>query len=200
VRFSRTSVTLVLSLAAICHLLACAESTRYKVLTFFFEGVPKPGEPVDTEKEAELTKDAGDAQSALAALNALKPSGANARVVRLHPPYKTSRCGACHSGEAGSITRTPQEGLCRQCHDVPGDARYVHGPVAVDDCLYCHHHHGGQNIYMLRVPPEQLCIECHDEDDLTEGEYHATLETKLCIDCHSGHGGDDRYFLKKSDP
>ena len=187
------------SLAIVCCVgLACAESTRYRVLSFFFEGVPKPGEALaaagDTDGEHAAVTD-GEGQPA-------DEEGvvATGPVARLHPPYQQFRCGVCHNPNAGGVMKSPQEGLCRACHEIPGDLRFAHGPVSVSDCLFCHHHHGGEHIYMLRTDPKDLCFRCHDADDLTEGQHHATLEENLCMDCHHAHGGDNRFFLKPETP
>ncbi|MHC5111274.1 MAG: cytochrome c3 family protein [Planctomycetota bacterium] len=191
-RFFRVAPLLLVALG-----LGCAAATRYQILSFFFEGVP---EPTENRAAGEVSEQAPD--SDVDDPNVNPEAGrssqiASANVVRLHAPYTRYECRACHEADSGLVTRTPQDGLCRQCHDVPADIRYVHGPVAVDDCLICHHHHGGEFPMMLRVDPGQLCIQCHDRDDLTGGEHHALLDESACLDCHSGHGGDDRFFLKR---
>ena len=198
----RTWPILAVFLTACCLRLACAETTRYRVLSFFFEGVPRPGEATtsdDVDQEApgptpgaEAAPDVGSASSA--------PRYALTEAIRMHPPYWEGRCGVCHSPEGGLTKRTPQEGLCSSCHDIPGSARYAHGPVAVRDCLFCHHHHGGEHPKMLRSDATGVCLRCHQTNDLTSGEHHAPIDELVCTGCHHAHGGDDRFFVKPDRP
>jgi len=175
---------------------ACAESTRYRVLTVFFEGVPVPGQEeilayVPDGMVAETTPDdEGEPQRRLRI--------ASAGEVRYHPPYSQFRCHACHAPDGGMVKRTPQEGLCGQCHDIPQSLRYAHGPVAVSDCLFCHHHHRGDFPKMLRYDTRTTCLRCHRQDDLTTGTHHVPDDTRTCTDCHNPHGGDNRFFLKSA--
>lgn len=184
---------------------ACTESQRYRTLCFFFDGVPEPGarlvaalEPGPSDPDAVDAETAPEEEPEPAPAPEPEPlPGA----IRRHPPYKTFRCASCHETASGRLLRTPQEGLCRQCHEnVPGDLRYVHGPVAVDACLFCHHPHGGQFTLQLRANPRDICLRCHDIDDLMEGAHHAGHEKSTCTDCHSGHGGSERFFLKALQP
>lgn len=197
----RTSI--ILFSLVICFIgFSCAETTRYRVLRFFFDGVPNPAEVRALKEAAEKPPSAADTPPVEAEK---KQTVANHQVsepaIRPHPPYGDFRCGVCHSGNGMSIGQTPQEGLCRQCHgDIPGDARYAHGPVAVSDCLFCHHHHGGQFPKMLRTTVQETCFQCHDQDDLIEGDHHRDLDDQSCTKCHLPHGGDNRFFVKEVTP
>lgn len=187
---------LVGSILVCCLGVACAAGTRYQVLSFFFDGVPVPGEDRLAEAASE------EAQEAPEEPGEEKRRRRRARVdpIKLHPPYKRYECGRCHSMTNRLIGNTPQEGLCKQCHeDIPGDLRYVHGPVAVSDCLFCHHHHGDRYPKQLRDEPTAICLRCHNRSDLTEGSHHDQQTGETCIDCHHGHGLDNRFFLKKRD-
>ncbi len=186
-------------LAAGCLAGACAETARYRVVSFFFVGVPlpealRPPEPIVPEPLPPVETPAPELKR--------QPDTrvVQAGPIREHPPYKEFRCGACHDMDRGLIRSTPQEGLCRACHgDVPGDMTYVHGPVAVSDCLVCHDPHGGTYPYLLVDEPTAVCFRCHDQDDVLEAEPHATVAGRACTDCHHGHGGEDRFFLKTSE-
>lgn len=176
----------VLSLAP-----ACSETTRYRVLSFFFDGVPKPG--------SEAVADAGPTDRAPTAVSDGATPRARAIEMYAHPPYAQGRCGACHNPESGQLIKALDEGLCQMCHAKVAQERYVHGPVAVNACTFCHHYHTAPQprILLKRVP--ELCLECHDKSDLTTGTHHETIESRSCVDCHNPHGGDDRFFLKRAE-
>ncbi len=182
-------LTLAITLAA-----ACSDATRYRVLTFFFDGVPPGGtEPAQPDTTPSDTDTPTPGETPAPARRAV--------VIHAHKPYRDNRCGVCHSIQTGQLFKTPQEGLCTDCHtDVPGDVRYAHGPIAVRDCLFCHHHHGTEFPRLLRDNPRDICLRCHDADDLNDGTHHADRESRACTDCHHAHGGHDRFFLKRTQP
>lgn len=192
----RTLALLLVSATACCLLLACAETTRYRVLSFFFDGVPAPGEA--ERKAAEEAAQAATAEEARRTPKFQTGRVARSDARRMHPPYREMRCGECHAMTTRAVMLTPQDGLCRKCHDIPEVTGYVHGPVAVSDCLFCHHHHGTQYPKLLLDEPTAVCLRCHDRDDLIEGPHHDGNES--CIKCHHGHGGSNRYFLKNENP
>lgn len=191
----RALVILAVPLCIGSFVSACSETTRYRVLTFFFDGVPTPGSgaPAEPEGARAATPQPRLSQGAKAALRA--------PLFHVHPPYRAQRCGECHNRASGRLVRPVEAGLCQTCHqDKPGQAAYVHGPVAVNACLFCHHHHGSRHPKMLLEPLEDICFRCHDGADLTEGPHHAMLDGMACVECHNPHGGDDRFFLKRSEP
>lgn len=95
--------------------------------------------------------------------------------------------------------RSLEEGLCVSCHrPLVADVTYLHGPVVVNDCTFCHHYHGSPHPKMLLDDPADLCFRCHDSDDLTQEDHHAAIEGELCFTCHDPHGADNRFFLKRA--
>jgi len=175
---------------------ACSQTTRYRVLNFLFDGVPDPAKVAQADAARDPSRTGQDEESASG------ESEPKARVVSYpHPPYRDNRCGACHNMTTGGMNRTAQEGLCESCHgDVPGKVRYVHGPVAVSDCLFCHHPHTSVIPKLLLRKPTDLCLQCHDRDDLTKGTHHEETDESSCTDCHGAHGGDNPFFLKRVEP
>jgi predicted CXXCH cytochrome family protein len=170
---------------------ACSEPTRYQVLSFFFDGVPKPGTKPPKGYPAPGGTDTD-----------LGPSSRPAAVAPTysHPPYRENRCGVCHDAGSGLLVRTPQQGLCRSCHpDVPGDVAYVHGPVAVGDCLYCHRPHSSFHPKLLVKEGSAMCLDCHDGKQLTMCPHREAGEGTTCGECHDPHGGADRFFLRRSE-
>lgn len=189
---SRHLIAIVAGACATAGLTACAEATRYRVLSFFFDGVPEPGSaPAGTST----------ADGLLTA-----PQGARRAppVVYRHPPYRDGACRDCHDPGGRWVVRTVEEGLCQRCHPtIPGDDTFVHGPVASNGCLSCHHHHESAHPFMLIVAPAELCEHCHERSNLSTGPHHATLEQQPCLECHDPHGGDNRFLVKpvaKVDP
>ncbi len=199
----RNLIIPVACLLACSLLMGCAETTRYRVLSFFFDGVPLP--PSMQPEQPQLAEGDAPGDSIVGAETEPQARVVAVKAIRVHPPYTNFRCAACHDLDSGSIRGTPQTGMCKQCHaKLTDEFRYVHGPVAVDDCLFCHHHHGGQFRHMLRADAAEICLSCHDKDDLTEGDHHQGneegIEKQSCIGCHHGHGGQDRFFLKPIAP
>jgi predicted CXXCH cytochrome family protein len=184
-----TAIILAALLGLALALAACTESTKYRVLSVFFDGVPKPG-----QKPPEGAGPGGPGSTEAGPAPAPRP------VTYVHPPFREDRCGACHDPTDGQLLRTPQQGLCQGCHsDVPGSAPFVHGPVAVGDCLFCHNPHASAYPNILLDDATALCFRCHDPADLTKGPYHATVGSQPCIDCHDPHAGRDRFFLKRNE-
>lgn len=188
----RVQTILTVSLVVSSLATGCSETTKYRVLCFFFDGVPKPGEAAaEGRKETDLPEVRRQAKQA-----------PTEKILVSHPPYKTNRCRACHDPSLPGLQliKTLEEGLCFTCHSDPAaEARYVHGPVAVNACLDCHHYHESSHQHLLLDDATALCFRCHDRQDLTEGPHHAKNDSQSCVECHSPHGGDDRFFLKRSE-
>ncbi len=191
----RALIRLGIMLLGLSILQACSAPTRYRVLSFFFDGVPTPGTGTAADEASEGTEVAAlpsDGSGPLAAAPVRTPSYA-------HPPFRDNRCDECHNITTRQPSKTVSEGLCQTCHnDLPGRARFVHGPVAVNACLFCHHHHSAPHPKVLLDEPPALCLRCHDENDLAGGEYHATIGEQVCVECHDPHTGDNRFFLKEA--
>lgn len=171
--------------------LACSQTTRYHVLSFFFDGVPEVG------RGGPAGAQAGDRASP-----AVEP-GPTVLPKRFyaHTPYRENRCQGCHDPTSGQLIRSVAEGLCLSCHaKLIADARFVHGPVAVDDCTVCHHFHGASFPNQLLLDPVATCLNCHDRADLSTGDHHAMPDPRSCEECHNPHAGDNRFFLKRTGP
>ncbi|MCP4593501.1 MAG: hypothetical protein GY842_22415 [bacterium] len=170
---------------------ACSEETRYRTLRFFFDGVPDPGAPPPPRGYPARVPPTGTPE--VAETPKRKPSG---KTIWSHAPFRDNKCGDCHRARSGSVP-TAQEGLCARCHrDIPGDPPYVHGPVAVNDCSACHHHHSSVYPKLLLDERSALCARCHRREDLTAGRYHAADGEQACVDCHDPHAGDNPFLLK----
>ena len=114
-----------------------------------------------------------------------------------HRTENREQCQGCHQKRVESSTEVKgaATALCYGCHDRIDDKRYVHGPLAVGDCLVCHDPHRGYGAAHLRQQQALLCGNCH-----TARENSATAACnaagKGCVDCHDPHQSDTRYLLK----
>jgi len=190
----RVTAFLVVPLAALAVAAACSETTKYRVFSFFLDGVPPPGQPPPNAAAEPAPKQESEGDQAPQPPLRVKQYYA-------HAPYRDNRCGGCHDIETGQMVKSVAEGLCLSCHDaLVKDIRYLHGPVAVNGCTLCHHHHSSPYPKLLLADPTETCLGCHDRDDLTTGEHHAALDRQSCVECHDPHGEADRFFLKRGQP
>src|SRR3954463_6769787 len=83
----RGSCHLAASLLCLLALFAgCSTEKRYKVLSFFFDGVPNPNAPA---------AGTGDEFAAERADGAVRP------VAYVHKPYAQNKCNECHGNATG---------------------------------------------------------------------------------------------------
>ena len=74
-----------------------------------------------------------------------------------------------------------------KCHAGMMGFKFVHGPVAVQDCLLCHRK-TGEHKFVLAAQGAALCYICHDRMPRGHGE--------ACTACHDPHGSDREFQLK----
>jgi len=174
----RAAVAGACALAALS--LACSSTTRHKVLTFFFDGVP----PLQTAEAAP-----GAPSGAPAA------AGVPREVPRDHGPYAARLCGACHLAQATNALIAPRDQICFRCHEIALNRKYVHGPIASGGCLVCHDPHASGNRALLVSGSDRFCFHCHDRDVVHGIAGHEGLE-EGCTDCHDAHASDERFLLR----
>ena len=163
-------------LLAILH--GCAGKTRYQVLSFFFDGVPPPGESASGPGRGGQK---GGAPATLAP-----------RYVA-HGPYAAKQCEACHVKASNRLVMPINE-LCFQCHALDIRKRHLHGPLASGDCKVCHAPHGSRYPFLLVSEPKESCLHCHDADAIARKEVHRRTEAQ-CTACHDAHSSDNEYLL-----
>ncbi len=173
---------------------ACSPPTRYRVLSFFFDGVPDPNHPIPKAPQATT-------QPAQAATSQPARPARPKLLAYAHPLYRDNRCDQCHDMFGGGLVRPVSEGLCNMCHPrpAPGTA-FVHKPAADNDCLACHHYHASAYPGILIDAPARICLHCHQRDKLSPATHGASAGGKTCLDCHDPHGGADRFHLKSANP
>ncbi len=176
-----------LGLAAALLLASCDRKERHDTLSFFFDGVPPPGEmPEGGPGGADLTE-------------AIESSRAGGWYV--HEAVKD--CTQCHgarrrrtlSRQAQLVAEVPQ--LCYNCHEEYAALEgWVHGPVATGECLICHEPHKTKHESLLLKPVPELCYQCHEVQTIHSIENHAKDSYARCIDCHAGHAAATKNLLK----
>jgi len=219
VRLSRTlysGIVVFIFVSLFLSITGCNEYTRYRVLTFFFTGVPEPG--------AEAKKE--EVPKGMTLKEYLKKGLTSRTVPFLHGPYASQQCYQCHSTTKSAALRSvvrmkqkkglgfkaatevaerlvkPVTELCVDCHaeksveSAYNKGLWVHGPVSSGMCTVCHHPHTSRYPYMLRKgKARDMCRSCHAKGYIMESEDHK--KDKDCTECHNPHIGKNRFLLKK---
>jgi predicted CXXCH cytochrome family protein len=169
---------------------SCDEVQRHETLTFFFDGVP----PLQPEMFPEGFVDS----------NSLEPDQMGQKPVwYAHEP--TRDCSNCHgkrkqrSFSAQTHLIAPIPKLCHNCHDdYTSSASFVHGPVAVGQCIFCHTPHRSKIEHLLVAPEPGLCYLCHDKNTIELIAAHLPNQLYTCTDCHNPHASSTKALLKNS--
>lgn len=111
-----------------------------------------------------------------------------------HAPYASRDCGGCHNLQEGLRLWAQGAELCWRCHQKADfEGEYLHGPVAVGDCVFCHDPHKSEYEDLLTAKGGGLCLECHRRQDL--GELHSGVGEE-CLSCHDPHRGSVPALLR----
>ncbi len=190
----RIFLTVLSSLFLLCY---TDTVRRYKVLSFFFDGVPKP--PLLQQKDSlELMKIDSSTFAWDSLTGNMRPKNEIARY--FHEPFLKKMCSSCHIQQFMGDLIKPANMLCFDCHEefskLPG---FVHGPVAAGNCTICHHPH--YSYYRNRAIREGdfLCTYCHGETDTTSIREHEKIADVECITCHDPHFSEGNNFLVRKD-
>lgn len=218
-----TAYVVTASMAIALLLVGCSAPTRHEVLTFFFTGVPEPGQEEQARK-AQLTA----AQAAAEAEQRKElATAAEQREYEpaeyVHGPFGAGRCPACHgvsrpvgqgSGRVESLGAftsvgtgqpfaVPVKELCIGCHTQQGAVfaerkdLWRHAPVASGRCTLCHDPHSAPRRYLLRADNSiELCTQCHVMADLLKTPAHARDPRADCLACHNAHVGETAALLR----
>ncbi len=213
----RGLVCLALSLTVLG---ACSPAARYRVKTFFFTGVPAPG-------QENAANSAAAPQVVLESpverqLRKRSQRAVVASTFYYHGPFASHHCDLCHATTASKPFRTgvaqtagkdetinigprlayPIDELCVSCHaeksPVAARARglWMHGPVGKGWCTQCHNPHKSTQRFMLQKEGHALCKRCHVESDLLLTPVHAQNPEENCVDCHNPHMGETSTLLR----
>lgn len=191
--FSRRSfqtVGITIFSVILTTLLSCDEARRHKTMTFFFDGVP----PLEGQDVVDINSlDKGEHQL---------PQGTE-MAFTVHEPSKV--CANCHDMTKKPRWATPEFvkeplQLCYDCHpgsNYSGSVDYVHGPVAVGDCIRCHNPHRSKHEHLLKLPVPDICYRCHEKEDIESIADHSAELLSECLECHVGHSSSARGLLRK---
>ena len=132
----------------------------------------------------------------------LAPAGYDS--VSFHRSSVEINCVPCHAHAppSGNDATAAERRPCLVCHGGLLQQRWVHGPIASNDCHKCH---DGDPMsgYVLRYQPKdekEACFTCHkDVLDNSKGKrvVHGPFGGGRCNDCHSAHSAPNRYQLRR---
>ncbi len=167
----------------------CVTQKNYKILSFFFDGVPDPVQQ-KTVSEDTLRQENGTVAMQVT-------STRNNVQYYYHEGIRDKSCDNCHDPDAGNRLSEPQPVVCYNCHDDFSEQyETVHGPVAGGYCTACHNIHRSQNEHLLKYTSPELCLYCHDSQDVFANEVHEDMEDADCRECHNPHGADGEFLLE----
>jgi len=181
-RSGRAAVLVAFSfLTLLMVLVSCQEQRDYKVLSFFFDGVPDPNAP-------RLVSQTHFTEAHPLSLTPIHPYQ--------HKPYALGQCYQCHLPDRQRLIRLSPADLCVRCHTrTTHEFPVMHGPVAAGLCLWCHDPHESDQPHLLKSVGPDLCLQCHDQQLLPPNPPHQA-DNSPCLQCHLGHGGADHGLLR----
>ncbi len=159
-----------------------APSLKYRILSFFFDGVPPPEKEKGKGKEVASTEAPGENKEKLE--------------YRTHGPFAAKLCDGCHVPAEGNRLILPVEELCVNCHVLDLKKKKVHGPVVAGGCRVCHEPHGSPYRYYLVSDSKKFCFYCHNKKDIDKRAVHKDTD-KGCTYCHNAHAADNEFLLRK---
>lgn len=170
--------------------IGCDEIERHKTLSFFFDGVPH----LESENLRGVSFDPNSQEL---------PQTGQSPAWYVHEPRKD--CRNCHSKRRRrsfspeTILIAPIPKLCYGCHaDFTESASYVHGPVALGQCLLCHNPHKSKIEHLLIAPEPGLCYQCHDINTIELIAAHLPGQLSACTNCHNPHASFAKGLLRDS--
>jgi predicted CXXCH cytochrome family protein len=183
------SIGLMLLIFFGIFVVSCDEVEHYKTLSFFFDGVPPP-------TQEGLQEELVNANFQESAQKSPK------QLWYVHEPQKD--CTLCHGrrrqqrGFSLQVRLTaPVPKLCYGCHaDYTVSASFVHGPVAIGQCLFCHNPHKSKIEHLLKEPEPKLCYLCHDINTVELIPAHFKNQQFACTGCHNAHASPVKALLK----
>ncbi|MCA8960626.1 MAG: hypothetical protein KDC38_08945 [Planctomycetes bacterium] len=192
VRRSGGRLLKVLAVTLVVLTIACNTERHYRILSFFFDGVPRPGETPVQQKPVISPQFIRD-----------EFSGASVVNWPIHKPYLEKQCRKCHAQEQSFLITGPAGPLCEQCHDEfyakLDSSERQHGPAAAGQCLLCHDPHESQIDHLLVRDEPELCAFCHTDQTLWFRDDHPEVKDGACLPCHDPHAGD-RFLVRPDLP
>lgn len=182
-QFGKKIILFFVLITALLVCAGCSPSTRYKVLSFFFDGVPMP--------EERIIENSIDKRQDKEQKNKKKEER---RFFGEHGPFAAKMCEGCHRRGSNELI-FPIEQLCLHCHNLQIEKKWVHGPIVAGGCRICHEPHGSGQPYLLVSESEKFCFHCHSERSVLKNPVHEGINMK-CTECHDAHASDNEYLLR----
>ncbi len=189
---------------------SCAPAEKYRLLSFFFDGVPIPQELAGEFPElvvgpgGELMDPTDPRMQQFLAEDVVLPRPDQIvqedQELFLHEPYDKRLCMECHKAQA-SFEAPITADTCGQCHQSyynPPPDEWVHGPVGLGRCGMCHEPHESEHEGLLTDSVPELCFSCHDGPRVLSKPYHQEAKTRPCTDCHDPHSAGNRSLIVDS--
>lgn len=204
----------------------CSASSRHRLLTIVFTGVPplegaapEGKEGMTDEQPRDMTQEERQQQYR----QALRTT------FWVHGPYGAGECERCHNlsqstnfqGDAVAVNRdpftsgpgvfgsrlaVPKDQLCISCHSshsasfADQHSLTIHAPSAAGECTACHHPHQARRRFMLLgTDNRELCGRCHNPNRPEMSQIHTSSQTADCLECHNAHMGTSALLLKEND-
>lgn len=216
----RLGALALMAIVVLSVVAGCSTTTRHKILTAIFTGVP-PLEDRSTETSSADEQVIADTTS--------WPKVARMPTFWVHGPFGARQCERCHnlsqstnfrddpdqatrdpltSGSIAFASRLamPKNELCISCHSSHSASSakerslQVHAPVFDGNCTVCHHPHQTQRRFMLLASDNRaVCTRCHDPTEDKVMATHVNESRVDCIECHNAHIGTTPTFLKDKD-
>ncbi|HEY3306988.1 MAG TPA: cytochrome c3 family protein [Desulfuromonadaceae bacterium] len=172
----------------------CDTVGRHKLLSTIFDGVPSlpPPEQLCQEYADKQVAEVKDQLSGKKTVTAVTEAAKSQ-----HAPYQDKKCNDCHDKRKQNGLVVPSTELCLVCHTGFIKGPYVHGPVAVGDCLVCHLPHNSNFPALLKTEKNAICSTCHREKRIATAMHDKLNAQRIgCTDCHDPHFGNAAFFLK----
>jgi predicted CXXCH cytochrome family protein len=127
----------------------------------------------------------------------------------VHGPVGAGVCTPCHrphkdytpeKHNASNFTMAAKgKDLCFICHEnlkKVMTGKFVHGPVAMGDCIACHDPHQSDSKFSMKKPTTSaLCFSCHENKMTIKPFLHGPVAAGDCNVCHNPHAADNKYQL-----
>jgi len=197
----KCSITAAAMVCAFFVFLGCDRQSRYKVLTFFFEGVPDPN-AVRAKAAVSVSTGIDENTKTIIIEKPKTPAELALYKQKHHSRHKFLKdCDKCHEGGLRTgikELRQPMPDLCYSCHkDFSRLGKYLHGPINVGECVFCHDLHGTLYIKLQKEPQPKLCYNCHRRESISEIENHKKVLDLICTECHDPHVSSLPKMMKK---
>lgn len=176
----------------------------------------KPGVVRREDHPAETVKDSGSAAnwqpagypgvSRLSAAILGTAIGVSARplVVNREPSIVRGQSPTVNPQSAIRNLQSSEGCLAADCHAELAAPKYLHGPLALEECACCHEETDKENHkYRLPSDPPELCFGCHAKlearlrDKSIRPNHHSPVDEGLCLECHHPHASGLPMLLRE---